>query len=138
MNKMCGMFLISDLVKTLQFIGEQVNFISCIPGVKIIDGNKFLAGIKVLGLTLTVKGELLQYEISPETLILTIQIRTKTLGATIDIVTKSKVSPNGDSVLWSAEYKTSGILSFLARPLLESITESIIIDTLECVKKKLT
>ncbi|MEM1627358.1 MAG: SRPBCC domain-containing protein [Sulfolobaceae archaeon] len=140
MNKLCGKFLISDLVKTLEFIGDQNNFLNCIAGVKIINDGKFLAEIKVFGVPLAVNGELLQYEISPETLVLTIMIKTRALGglSSIDIITKSKVSPNGDSVIWQSEYKISGLLSLFMKPLLESITENIIIRTIECIKSKIS
>ncbi|AHC52662.1 hypothetical protein SUSAZ_10420 [Sulfolobus acidocaldarius SUSAZ] len=122
----------------MQFIGDQNNFVGCIPNILSANENTFKAKVKALGLPLTVKGELYKYEISPETLILTVGLKVKTTGAVIDIITRSKVKEDGSQFIWDTQYNISGPLKILLKPLLESVTEQTVVDTIECIKLRTT
>ncbi|AAY81512.1 SRPBCC domain-containing protein [Sulfolobus acidocaldarius] len=132
-QKLSGKFKVKDPAKAVQFASNYSNFISCIPTARDIKDKKFKLDATVGAMKVTVDGELIDYKITENGYVATVQIR----GPGVTTTTTTKSTLNGDEVTWEAEYKNEGSMVAMLGNLLDTSVQTMMNQTAECIKNKL-
>lgn len=119
--------------KLKDFYSDPKNFIQCIPNTKDIRGNKFKLDATVGAMSFTVDGELTQ-NISNN------QYKTviKILGPGVTITIESSLVTENNMASVTANYKAEGPAVSIVGGLLDSTISSLVTQTGECVKRKVS
>lgn len=132
-NPLSGKFNANqDKVKS--FLSSYSNFISCIPNVKDIKDKSFLIDTQVGAIKVTVNGELTDYKISGDSY--TSVMKVTGPGVTVTITTS--LTAKGNEVSWTSEYKLEGPMVIMLGQTLQNTVETMINQTLECIKNKVS
>jgi carbon monoxide dehydrogenase subunit G len=132
-KKLSGRFKVKDPNKAKAFASNYSNFISCIPNVKDIKDKKFKIDAVVGAMRVTVDGELIDYKLTDNGYVATIQIRGP--GVTTTVTTNSTLI--GDEVSWESEYKSEGSMVPMLGALLDNSVQAMINQSIECIKNKI-
>jgi len=133
-RKLSGKFSISDVNKAKEFASNYSNFISCIPNVKDIKDRKFKLDAQVGGMKVTVDGELVDYKVTENGYVSVVKITGP--GVITTVTTSSTIQ--GNEILWESEYKLEGSMVPMLGGILENSVETMIKQTTECIKKKIS
>ena len=120
--------------KIRDFFPHYSNFISCIPNVKDINDKKFLIDAQVGAMKVTVNGELVDYKMAEDNYSATMKV----LGPGVTITITTSFIPRNNEVSWTSEYKLEGAMVMMLGQTLQNTVETMINQTAECIKNKLS
>ena len=132
-NPLSGKFS-ANQDKIKNFFSNYSNYILCIPNVKDINDKKFLIDAQVGAMKVTVNGELVDYKMAENSY----SAIMKVLGPGVTVTITTSFAPKNNEVSWTSEYKLEGAMVVMLGQTLQNTVETMINQTIECVKNKLS
>ncbi|QGA53568.1 carbon monoxide dehydrogenase [Sulfolobus sp. E5-1-F] len=134
MTKTEGEIMIKDPTKAKQFFSDYKNLLTCIPGVKEINGNSFKAYVKFSFLTIEINGTVKTHEVNGDNIDTLITIEGPGIIASINTL----LTILGNKIKWSSDYEVSGPLANSLKKHISSQAEEISKQIVECSVGKIS
>ncbi|MCG3108408.1 hypothetical protein L3N51_00689 [Metallosphaera sp. J1] len=133
MTKLSGQEKIKSEEKALSFFSDEGNLLQCIPGVKSINGKKFVIEAKLGPLRAELSGEVKEYEVKERQVSNLLQVD----GPGLIVLIRTRLNIQGSDLLWEAEYSMEGSLAKALMNTISKQAEDVSKQIISCTLSKI-
>ena len=133
MNKLTGLEKIKSEDRALSFFSDEGNLLQCIPGVKSINGKKFVIEAKLGPLRAELSVEVKEYEVREHEVNNLLQVD----GPGLIVLIRTRLNIQGSELHWEAEYSMEGSLAKALMNTVSKQAEDVSRQIISCTLSKI-